>query len=81
MRLNAQQLEAALAIKVGDYVTPHKLWNETAPRGSRQLADKVHVDGIEKGVGSQTCLRFLVGNLWLDAAWFVFGEKQTEMEL
>jgi hypothetical protein len=82
MKLNAQQLDTALAVKIGDYVTLRRLWNQTAPRGSRRMAEKVRVDGIEKGPGSQTCLRFLIdGAGYLDAAWFAFEEKQAEMKL
>lgn len=71
MRLNAEQMTRAKAVKVGDVVTLHPYWN--ASTKTNQLPDQLEVKKVIKGTFCQSGLLFRVGDgLELDAAWFVF---------
>lgn len=66
--------DQALALKVGDMVSPHPLWNSTEWRAARKIPDPTEVIRLREDI-SQTGIMVTVQSLngafvTIDAGWF-----------
>lgn len=66
--------DEAIALKVGDLVSPHPLWNRTEWNAGRKISDPTEVIRLRKDI-SQTGIMVTVQSLngafvTIDAGWF-----------